>query len=47
MEIEETVPAAEIVTVAPAATRGWYPNPVVDPTERRTPPTGMFALLTS
>ena len=41
------MPAATIIAVAPAATRGWYPNPSVDPTERRTPPRGIFAVLTS
>ena len=41
------VPAAETTTVPPAETNGWKPNPWVDATETITPPTGIFALLTS
>ena len=47
MEIEETVPAAEIIAVPPAATSGWSPCPALDPTETITPPVGTFALFTS
>ena len=41
------VPAAETIAVPPAETNGWKPNPWVDATETITPPTGIFALLTS
>ena len=40
--IEDIVPAIDTIAVPPAATRGWYPNPSVDPTERTTPPKGRF-----
>ena len=40
IEIVDTVPAVETVAVPPAATKGWYPNPSVEPTETITPPTG-------
>ena len=41
------VPAEETITVPPAETKGWYPNPSVELTETITPPTGIFALLGS
>ena len=40
MLIAEIVPATETVTVAPAETSGWYPNPPVDPTDTIIPPLG-------
>ena len=45
--IAEIVPAIETVTVAPAETSGWYPNPSVDPTDTIIPPLGILALLIS
>ena len=47
MLIEEIVPPTETIAVPPAETNGCNPNPVDDPTETITPPTGIFALLTS
>ena len=40
MVIVDTVPAVETFAVPPAATKGWYPNPSVEPTETIIPPTG-------
>ena len=36
-----------IPTVPPADTNGWYPNPLVDPTETMSPPTGIEAAFAS
>ena len=36
-----TEPAAETVTVPPAATSGWYPNPLTVPAETIKPPSGI------
>ena len=47
MLIEEIVPPTETIAVPPAETNGCNPNQVDDPTETITPPTGIFALLTS
>ena len=41
------VPAEDTVAVPPAATKGWYPNPSVDPTETITPPRGKSETPTS
>ena len=45
--IAAIVPAIETVAVPPAETRGWYPNPSVEPIEARIPPRGIEALFTS
>ena len=45
--IAEIVPAIETVTVAPAETSGWYPNPSVDPTDTIIPPLGRVETFTS
>ena len=47
MLIAEIVPATETVTVAPAETKGWYPNPPVDPTDTIIPPLGRVETFTS
>ena len=41
------VPAEDTIAVPPADTNGWYPRPSVDPTEARTPPKGIPAVLAS
>ena len=41
------VPPAATVTVPPAATKGWYPNPSLDPTETIIPPLGRFPTFVS
>ena len=47
IEIELIVPRPETTAVAPAATKGWYPNPWVDPTDIIIPPTGTLAVFGS
>jgi hypothetical protein len=45
--IDLIVPPAATVTVPPAATKGWYPNPSLDPTETIIPPLGKVPTFTS
>ena len=45
--IDLIVPPAATVTVPPAATKGWYPNPSLEPTETIIPPLGKFPTFTS
>ena len=47
MLMEVIVPAEETTAVPPAATRGWYPKPSVEPTETITPPRGKLDVLAS
>ena len=44
---ELIVPRPETIAVAPAATKGWYPSPWVDPTDIIIPPTGTLAVFGS
>ena len=42
-----TIPEEAKRIVAPALTKGWYPNPSLDPTDIIIPPVGTVAVLTS
>jgi hypothetical protein len=42
MLMDEIVPPTETIAVPPAETNGCNPNPVDDPTETITPPTGIL-----
>ena len=45
--IEVIVPAILTIAVPPAATKGWYPQPSVEPTETTVPPRGRLVALAS